>query len=633
MANGSDTLGATSSSVLLGYAAVDLAKPTRIKSLELKLSGRYRASWAKGVGPSRQTYSVDREFYHQSVALSQQQVVSDAYGTDSCHSFANLESTERHALAVWVEYNWTISTISVKMDGEHERQAVGVNGKLPVPIVKAQLGDTLVLRLHNNLNEPTGLHSHGILNNGTNYYDGAGMITECGVAPRSELAYEIPIVQTGTYWLHGHHKSQYVNGLRGPLIITDPRGEPYSYDEDIILAFEDWFPSVSTMEMAGGPRAKKHSSAQHTSSEYVGKPAVHMNKGPRGAGVGANGMPMSNSTSNVPPSSARHPIAVLNGMDGAKAPTLNFMPGRTYRIRLLNIGSTAMFRFGIEGHDMYVIEADGISTVSRKVRSVVVGTAQRVSVLVTAKPSASMNYRYRFELFTDIFPQSHGYNPHPYCGLVVYSDDASFNTHNDVVWEEFDDLSLVPLDRQPLMHADVAHDVVITADRTGSDLVHTYINNISFALPPSPPIFSILSNRDLEMDSLLKEKEANPKVLNHMDVVELRVQNRDIVHHPMHLHGHFFQIVERGTIGVPQSAVRSTHAPMRRDTTIVPPNEYAILRFRADNPGVWLFHCHIDKHMSLGLSMMFVSAPDVMKQRMSIPDTMLRQCKLLGVPV
>ncbi|KAJ2035874.1 ferroxidase fet3, partial [Coemansia sp. S2] len=148
------------------------------------------------------------------------------------------------AAAARVEYDMEIATIMTSMDGVHERMAVVVNGQIPMPLVRAELGDTLALRIRNRLSdEATGLHSHGLFNNGTNYYDGAGMVTECGIAPGSEMTYEIPITQTGTYWLHGHHNSQYINGLRGPLIITDPEGEPYDYDEDMVLTFEDWFPS------------------------------------------------------------------------------------------------------------------------------------------------------------------------------------------------------------------------------------------------------------------------------------------------------------------------------------------------------------------------------------------------------
>ncbi|KAJ2403278.1 ferroxidase fet3 [Coemansia sp. RSA 2559] len=495
------------------------------------------------------------------------------------------------------------------MDGKHERLAVAVNGKIPMPLAQAQLGDTLVLNLRNSLDgEPTGLHSHGILNNGTNYYDGAGMVTECGVAPGAQMAYEIPLSQTGTYWVHGHHNSQYINGLRGPLVVTDPAGEPYDYNEDYVLTFEDWFPNASDVMM--DPESMPHERTSHKSP---------LKKAP----------------------GEKYPIGVINGVSGDSAPELPFAANATYRLRLLNIGSTSMFRFAIDDHDMYVIEADGIASEKRKVDSVVLGVAQRVSVLVSARPEASRNSRYYVEIFTDVFPDAPGYNPRLYSGAVSYNDDggvpeprrpASFGSFS----AGFDDIDLVPLDRQPLLPPpDVTHDVIISANRSSTDIMEAYINGISFALPRVPSIFTALGYLgDGPVNDASFGQRCNAKVLQHLDTVELFVANHDIVTHPMHLHGHFFQIVERGTVGNSTSVRRpSSQYPMRRDTILVAPGCYAKLRLRADNPGVWLMHCHIERHMELGLSMMFVSAPDVMRQTIDVPESIKDQCRQLGVIV
>ncbi|KAJ2457013.1 ferroxidase fet3 [Coemansia sp. RSA 2424] len=524
------------------------------------------------------------------------------------------------------------------MDGIHERMAVVVNGEIPMPLVRASLGDTLALRIRNGLEgEATGLHSHGLFNNGTNYYDGAGMVTECGIAPGSEMTYEIAITQTGTYWLHGHHNSQYINGLRGPLIITDPEGEPYDYDEDMVLTFEDWFPNASNMTM--DPKIQKTTKQVHhdpmPSMSQVDTQTHAMSMGMDCQSKSCTAAAATATGSSHKDPAKKYPIGVLNGRDGKKAPELYFEPDKTYRLRLLNIGSTFMFRFGIEGHDMDVIEVDGVATDKQRVNSVLLGVAQRVSVLVTARPKATSNYRYHFDILSDVFPQVAGYNPRSYSGSIVYEDGAEFAAASPIVWEDFDDLSLVPLDRFQIMEADVVHDVNVRADRASSGMVHAYINDISFELPTSPSLFTALSFNytDGAINSTVFGEKCNARVIKHMDVAELHVANHDTVHHPMHLHGQFFQIVERGVIGNSSSAIKSSDTPMRRDTTLVPPGEYAILRFRADNPGVWLMHCHIDLHMELGLSMMFVSAPEVIRQAIKVPDVVIEQCRLLGIPI
>ncbi|KAJ1816525.1 ferroxidase fet3 [Coemansia sp. RSA 2598] len=529
------------------------------------------------------------------------------------------------------------------MDKVNERQAVVVNGKYPMPVAVAELGDTLVLNLRNQLDEPTGLHSHGILNNGTNYYDGAGMITECGVAPGSQFSYEIPLRQTGTYWLHGHHNSQYINGLRGPLIVTDPDGEPYDYDEDVVLTFEDWFFKASTMKMDPEPqhaetpdfRMLKETEAcpEEAGTSVAGALPSAASQTPGGINMAARPHHDEGSSKQSSDPAKKYPLSVINGLNGDDAPDLKFEPGKTYRIRLLNIGSTCMFRFAMEGHDMYVIEADGVSTEMKKVSSVTLGVAQRVSVLVKARASSDANFRYHFEGFTDVFPRLSGYNPRKHLGSIVYGEDAAYGPVERMVWDEFDDLALVPLEKEPVLQPTVVHDLVVSADRTSTDLMHAFINGISFGLPSMPSIFTAMNETAMRLSSADFGHQCNAKVLQHLDVVELLVLNTDTVYHPMHLHGHFFQIVERGTIGDPTSARSSSESPMRRDTILVGPNQYAVLRFVADNPGVWMMHCHIERHMELGLSMIFVSAPDVMRERMRVPEALKQQCKLMGFDV
>ncbi|KAJ2476299.1 ferroxidase fet3 [Coemansia sp. RSA 2320] len=536
------------------------------------------------------------------------------------------------------------------VDGTHERMVAVVNGQLELPLAEAELGDMLAFRIRNGLkDEPTGLHSHGLFNNGTNYYDGAGMITECGVAPGSELTYEIPITQTGTYWLHGHHNAQYINGLRWPLIVTDPNGEPYEYDEDVVLAFEDWFYNASSMKMEkvihkgdnmlrrdlSSTTCTDSNSPAASSAAPSSLPNRKMDMGCEGNNctAAATATAAAPSDKNTDPAK-KYPIGLVNRRSGKDPVHLYFEPGKTYRLRLLNIGSTCMFRFGIEGHDMHVIEVDGVATEKKKVNSVMLGVAQRVSVLVTARPDKSKNYRYHYDIFTDVFPQYPGYNPKEYSGSVVYDESAELAPRTDITWEEFDDLSLVPLNREPILEPNVIHDAVITVNRTSAEMVQAYINGVSFELPETPSIFTALSSPNTRaLNSSSFGEKTNAKVLQYMDIVELRVANYDTVHHPMHLHGQFFQIAERGTIGDPSSAVKSSSTPMSRDTILVPPNSYAYLRFRADNPGAWLCHCHIELHMELGLSMMFVTAPDVMQKEMRMPEAMVEQCRLMGMQI
>jgi iron transport multicopper oxidase len=108
--------------------------------------------------------------------------------------------------------------------------------------------------------------------------------------------------------------------------------------------------------------------------------------------------------------------------------------------------------------------------------------------------------------------------------------------------------------------------------------------------------------------------------------------------HPFHLHGHNFQAIARSDeeAGVfdPTNSSYTNYptVPMRRDTFVLKPDGFIVLRFRADNPGVWLFHCHIEWHVDQGLVATMVEAPLEIQKSLTIPQNHIAACQAGGVP-
>jgi iron transport multicopper oxidase len=125
-------------------------------------------------------------------------------------------------------------------------------------------------------------------------------------------------------------------------------------------------------------------------------------------------------------------------------------------------------------------------------------------------------------------------------------------------------------------------------------------------------------------------------VLEKGEVVQVVVDNLDPGRHPFHLHGHNFQAIYRsepdaGTFAEANIAESDfPRTPMKRDTLVVWPNGNIVLRFRADNPGVWLFHCHIEWHVASGLVATFVEAPLDLQNSLTIPNDHLDACTVGG---
>ena len=110
-----------------------------------------------------------------------------------------------------------------------------------------------------------------------------------------------------------------------------------------------------------------------------------------------------------------------------------------------------------------------------------------------------------------------------------------------------------------------------------------------------------------------------PYVLRGGDVVQVVVANPQTYPHPMHLHGHRFQVLACGRGAWDGNAQTLPPAPVQRDVVAVPPRGYAVLRFRADNPGVWSFHCHIDVHLAAGMAVTLVEDPAALQRAQPFP--------------
>jgi iron transport multicopper oxidase len=123
-------------------------------------------------------------------------------------------------------------------------------------------------------------------------------------------------------------------------------------------------------------------------------------------------------------------------------------------------------------------------------------------------------------------------------------------------------------------------------------------------------------------------------VVNKGDIVQIVVNNLDVAIHPFHLHGHQFQLCERAGRGKGKYTGHGRNfpaVPSRRDTVSVNGGSYAVLRFKAENPGVWLFHCHIEWHVIMGLSATIIEAPQELTG-LTIPADHAAACKAQNIP-
>ena len=148
----------------------------------------------------------------------------------------------------------------------------------------------------------------------------------------------------------------------------------------------------------------------------------------------------------------------------------------------------------------------------------------------------------------------------------------------------------------------------------------------------------------------------NPILLDHGNLIEIRIHNYDDGMHPLHTHGHHIQLVYRkgklygpdfGDALVPGRRKHKRHpdtartqardieypaVPMRRDTWTIAPNGETRIRFIADNPGAWLLHCHMDWHVEAGLTVVMVEAADKIQEQKRFLPQIAALCAAGGIP-
>lgn len=225
-------------------------------------------------------------------------------------------------------------------------------------------------------------------------------------------------------------------------------------------------------------------------------------------------------------------------------------------------------------------------------------------------------------------------------GFLIYDDTKPIPKPTKVdSLDYFDDFNLVPLDKLPLLPTP---DQTITLDvdmkNLGNGRSYAFFNNITYITPKVPTLYTVLSTGVSALDSRVYGEFSHSFVLEKMKTIEIVVNNLDSGKHPFHLHGHNFQTIARsGAQGGKFNSEISEETkypaiPMRRDTILVPPEGYIVLRFRADNPGVWLFHCHIEWHMEQGLIATFIEAPMDIQKELKIPQDHIDACKTRNIP-
>ncbi|AMM34286.1 Multicopper oxidase [Sinomonas atrocyanea] len=457
----------------------------------------------------------------------------------------------RAATGRTVRASLSAAPLTATLDGKRV-PTWGYNGAVNGPLLRGTVGDRLEVALHNALPQETTVHWHGLAIE--NSQDGVQGVTQKAVAAGADYSYGFRLAHPGTYWYHSHVELQRDRGLYGPLIVDDPE-EAKDYDHEWVILLDDWLDSVT-----GTP----DDVLAELSRGMGGMQGMDMGAAPSagtdtGMGMGSGGSYMSmGSTSDFLGGDAgdvKYPLHLFNGRTPSDPDTITARPGERVRLRIINAGADTAYRVGAPGAKLTLTHTDGFPVERKEVDAVVLGMGERIDALLTvpagwtplmARPEGKMG------LALGLISTGTGKRPLPAAlpstlgGTVV--DGGQLTS-----------AAAVRLAEKPPA---VRHTVRLT----GSMMAYDWgINGRRFSM--DDPYAGALEVRQGQR-------------------VQIDFVNTTMMWHPMHLHGHTFQVGATGA---------------RKDTVIVRPGQTVSVVFDADNPGQWLYHCHNAYHADRGM--------------------------------
>ncbi|CAO2825142.1 unnamed protein product [Amaranthus hypochondriacus] len=494
------------------------------------------------------------------------------------------------------------------------KEIVTVNGKYPGPTLVAREDDTVLVKVVNHVKYNLTIHWHGIRQIRTGWSDGPSYITQCPIQPGQTYTYNFTLTgQRGTLWYHAH-----ILWLRatvhGAIVILPKLGVPYPFPkphkEAVVVLGEWWKSDVEAVIN----EALKSGLAPNVSDAHT-----------------INGFP--------------GPVKNCNSQELFN---LHVRPGKKYMLRIVNAALNEELFFKIAGHQLTVVEVDATYVKPFKTDTIVISPGQTTNVILETNKVAG-KYLVVVSPFMDApiaVDNATGLATLHYATSNTSTTLATTLTapppiNATQISDSFTD-SLKALNSKKfpaLVPQTVDHSLFFTVGLgvnpcstcvNGSRVVAA-INNVTFVMPT----ISLLQAHYFNIKGVFTaDFPANPPTpfnytgnqvtnvatttgtrvyrLPYNATVQLVLQDTAMLtpeNHPFHLHGFNFFVIGRGIGNYnPKTDPKKFNLvdPVERNTIGVPSGGWTAIRFRADNPGVWFLHCHLEIHTTWGLKMAFL---------------------------
>ncbi|MGX7690219.1 multicopper oxidase domain-containing protein [Flectobacillus roseus] len=498
--------------------------------------------------------------------------------------------------------------------GSKSKRAIAVNGQIPMPTLTFTEGDTAEIYVHNELNESTSLHWHGLLL--PNKEDGVPYLTQLPIKPNTTHLYKFPIIQHGTHWYHSHSGLQEQIGMYGSFIMNKRSDDPTfrkgiddlptlpiilsewtNYNPDNIHRMlhnaTDWFAIKKGTTQSYGEAIKQGYFGTKLKNEWKRMNAMDV-------------------------SDIYYDNFLMNGKNESSLSQLK--GGEKVRLRISNGGASTYFWLNYSGGKITVVANDGNDVEPVEVDRLIIAVSETYDIVVTI-PENKMSYEFLataedrtkstslwlgdgMKMKAQQMPKLKYFE-----GMKMMNDMMNLDGSMDDMGMT---MSLNQMDMNAVMYPEIMGNDEKTMNMKGmKHESHQQSGNIvtlNYAMLKSPTIttlpvattkilkFELSGNMNRYVWSLDNKvvSETDKILIKKGENIKLILYNGSMMRHPMHLHGHDFRVLNG----------QGEYAPLKNVIDIMP-METDTLEFNANVEGDWYFHCHILYHMMSGMGRIF----------------------------
>ena len=506
--------------------------------------------------------------------------------------------------------------------GGRSAHAITINGTLPAPLIRLKEGQTVRLAVTNKLQEDTSIHWHGLIV--PFQMDGVPGVSFPGIRPGETFTYDFPVRQSGTYWYHSHSGMQEAMGHYGPIVIDPAGADPVQSDREHVIVLSDWSPVhphilLKRLKQMGG----YHNMQRQTLAGLLKQRDQPLKDRMEWGKMRMDPTDISDVTGSTY-------SFLVNGHGTEENWTGLFQPGERVRLRIVNASAMTNFNVRLPGLPMTVVQCDGQHVQPVETDEFQIGIAETYDVIV--QPVEAKPHGFIAEAIdrsglvrATLAPQIGMVAPIPELrrrplltmkdmgmsgmdmgqnGMIDLSQPAneSMAGHGMKMLDPsvapgvpmgpgVATLSPTPADRtadRPTGLEDVDHRVLTYAD------LRSLEPNADTRAPSRSLDIHLTANMERYMwsfDGVKLSDGAEPIPFRHMERVRVTLINDTMMPHPIHIHGHFFQLL---------TGEDAAHNPRKHTVNVLPGGKISF-DLTADAPGDWAFHCHMLMHMHAGM--------------------------------